>query len=379
MGEINSCFKRNFWIKIDKIGIGKERKAGPPMEVILDDGTKTSDREEVLNKWKCDYENLYKITENNTYDERFLQRAKDHLAQYDAEIKTIDTERTNYNDSNILNSPITHDEVTKSIFRAKLCKASGIDEIPAEVLKNQGVIDYLTGLFQQCFKSGQVPTAWKQNLISPIPKGSSTNKLDPTTYRGLHLISAVCKTYCDILNIRLTTWAELNGKIVDEQNGFRKARNCLDHLFTLTTIIEDRLRRRKKLYCCFVDARKAFDKVDRNLLWSELIHKGVNGNFLQALRSLYDGYQCAIKIRGHITSWFDAPGGVKQGCLLSPILFNLYINTLGTAVRDSGIGAEYGGNTTGILLYADDVVLLADSETDLQNLLDILASWCDKW
>jgi hypothetical protein len=174
-------------------------------------------------------------------------------------------------------------------------------------------------------------------------------------------------------------WFEEKNKLVDSQNGFRKMRSCLDHLFVLTSAIENQLRCKKQLYACFVDARKAFDTVDRTLLWSQLIKCGIGGHMLRAVQSLYSGFECAVRVNNHLGSWFQAKSGVKQGCLLSPLLFDIYINSLGEAIEATLKGVKIGDQTIPILLYADDVVLLSDNAYDLQYMLDVLHDWCTKW
>lgn len=368
---------RNFWKQIDKIGIGNERRKIPGDEVKLDNGYITTNEKEILQKWKNDFKSLFAEKQCPNFDSKFLKESEILLQNYDKETKQYNKLQSE-NDT-IINSDITYEEVYKAVYRAKLRKASGIDEVPTEVLRNSTVISYLTKLFQQCFKSGLVPDAWKTNIITPISKGASTDPLVPLTHRGLHLLSSICKVYCDILNTRLNTWIEQNKKLAEEQNGFRQKRNCLDHLYVLTSIAKDRLQHRKQLYCCYVDAKKAFDSVNRTLLWSELINQGINGPFLGALRALYNGYQCCVKIQGSLTERFGAPLGVKQGCKISPSLFGLYINSLAEIINNLNMGASYDGRNIGILMYADDVVLISETADGLQKQLDILNNWCNKW
>ena len=92
-----------------------------------------------------------------------------------------------------------------------------------------------------------------------------------------------------------------------------------------------------------------------------------------------NGYQCAVKLSNKQTSFFSSDLGVKQGSLLSPMLFDLFINSLAEEINAIGVGATYGENKIGVLLYADDVILMADSAEDLQILLNTLHSWCYIW
>ena len=91
-------------------------------------------------------------------------------------------------------------------------------------------------LFTKCFESGIVPQLWMYGIVYPIPKNSTSDSRDPLNYRGIILASAMYKLYCGILNRRLTVWAEENNVLVEEQNGFRQNRSCIDHLSSLTNI-----------------------------------------------------------------------------------------------------------------------------------------------
>ena len=130
-------------------------------------------------------------------------------------------------------------------------------------------------------------------MIKPIPKTKQGSKL-PSDYRGISLQSVVTKTYCRILNSRLQEWAEDNSVLSEEQNGFRPGRCCQDHIFTITSIVENRFSQNKDTYACFIDFKKAFDSVDRSLLWNKLQTRyGVTGNFLATLQALYKNVQCS--------------------------------------------------------------------------------------
>jgi hypothetical protein len=171
-------------------------------------------------------------------------------------------------------------------------------------------------------------------------------------------------------------WAEDNHILTDLQNGFRKGRSTIDHLSTLTSIIETRKKSRKSTFCAFIDLKKAYDCVDRTLLWKTLETMGVNGRMKTAVKSLYDHVQCCVRVNGFDTDWFDVKGGLKQGCALSPTLFNLFINDLSTCLLALGKGVCLGHERVALLMYADDLVLIAESPEDLQEMLDCLNNWC---
>ena len=162
--------------------------------------------------------------------------------------------------------------------------------------------------------------------------------------------------------------------IAEEQNGFRAGRSCVDHLFVLCTIIRNRKMLGQDTFLCFVDFKKAFDSVDRNLLPYKLFSIGVTGNMYWAITSLFANPRSRVILEDHATDYFNCPLGVKQGDSLSPTLFAVFINDLADTVKNSGIGIEIKSEDisglvestfVNILLYADDIVLLSEDELDM--------------
>ena len=133
-------------------------------------------------------------------------------------------------DISALNQPITVSEVKDAVYRAKARKAAEYDDIHSEVLMNEPCIDLLHKIISASFETGDIPDMWRTGIISPIPKSAKDDPRDPMSYRGLTLLSIPCKVYMSILNSRLCKWLEDNDILVDEQNGFRRNRNCQDHL-----------------------------------------------------------------------------------------------------------------------------------------------------
>jgi len=109
-------------------------------------------------------------------------------------------------------------------------------------------ISFLHILYNVCFYSGCVPSEWSKVIISPIPKSTTADPRDPLSYRGIALPCFLYKLYCSILENRLSFWSEGNNKIIDEQNNFRKERSTIDHVSTLTNIVDIRKRLKKSTF-----------------------------------------------------------------------------------------------------------------------------------
>ena len=191
------------------------------------------------------------------------------------------------------------------------------------------------------------------------------------------MTSSIYKAYCYVLNDRLAKWIETEDKISDAQNGFRAKRSTIDQLSTLTNILEHRKKLKQSTFVAYVDFSKAYDNIKHCKLWDKLETFHINGKMLNAIKSLYGTVKCAVRVNNYITDWFNVTTGLKQGCLLSTTLFNLYINDLSEQLDIPIKGISIEGKTINHLFYADDLVLIAESEADLQLLLNILSNWCN--
>jgi hypothetical protein len=317
--------------------------------------------------WHSEFKSLFEDNQQQTFDTNFLTQVENYTQEHE----NSDTEQ--------LNEQISKEEINSAVHNAKRNKATGLDNVPLEVLINPICLEYMQKNVNACFNSGKTPRIWTKNIIHPIPKGSTSDPNIPLSHQGLHLIPAICKLYSSVLNSRLATWAEDNNVLVEEQNGFRKKRGCDDHLYVLSTILETKLKQKKPVFACYIDAHKAFDRVNHSLLWYRLLCLGIRGNMYRAIKSLYHDFECCVNVGGTLTDLFDVNIGVKQGCQLSPLLFAFFINTLAEEIKETRIGVKTGDNVTGILLYADDVVLMAETGEELQILLNVLSKWCNKW
>ena len=349
----------NFWRTICRVGVGQTQKRRIPMEVVLENGEISRESTVVLEKWKRDFSSLLNTQHGN--------ETETTIDVSDSNIEPLDP---------AFDAHISLLEVKKAVDNAKRGKSCGIDAIPSEVLCNDSSISFLHILFNICYEKGIIPSLWSKCIISPIPKSSTTDPRDPLSYRGIALASSMYKLYCFILNNRISTWCEANGKIVDEQNGFRKNRSTIDHVSTLTSIVDTRKKLKQSTFCAFIDFRKAYDCINRNLLWSKLEKIGIRGKLFSAVKSLYASVASSVRVNNLTTEWFDVTCGLRQGCCLSPLLFNLFVNDLALRIKSLGKGVSIDDELISILLYADDIVLMAESASDLQLMLDCLNEWC---
>ena len=167
---------------------------------------------------------------------------------------------------------------------------------------------------------------WSQGIIVPVYKKGDVN--NPDNYRGITLLSHMSKLFTSILNKRLLSWSDLNSVVTDAQFGFKPGSGTRDAIFVLHSLISKTLREKKRLYCCFVDYRKAFDSIQHNKMWYKLMKYGINGKLFNVIKSMYCDLKSCVKMDGHFSEYFSLKTGLMQGEALSPMLFSLFINDL---------------------------------------------------
>ncbi len=283
---------------------------------------------------------------------------------------------------NELNYSIKESEISRAISGLKKKKSSGIDMILNEMLKagHTQILQPLGVLLNHILTFSSFPDSWRINFLLPIHKKGDC--LIPSNYRGIAISSNLCKLFCSILNNRLSLFAESNKLIPSSQIGFRKKMRTADHIMTLKSIIDKYVNKLSKnyLFCCFVDFRAAFDSVPRKCLLYKLIKLGVGGNFLNVLKSIYIDVKYRVKISQDRISNVDISSnvGVKQGCVLSPLLFSLYTSDLPSYFNDCDPVTLHDAEIS-CLLFADDLVIISKTKSGLQSALDNLSSYCREW
>ena len=164
------------------------------------------------------------------------------------------------------------------------------------------------------------------DILSPLHK--SSEKSEPNNYRGLAVSSCLGKLFNKILQRRLDNFCKKNNFISDFQGSGKSGSRTADHLLIVRCLFDKYVKHQgKHLYACFVDIKKAFDTVSRTKLFYTLVKDySIGGNFLKILQQIYSENKIFIKVSGGLIPSFNTTIGVKQGCVFSPILFNLFIN-----------------------------------------------------
>jgi hypothetical protein len=181
-----------------------------------------------------------------------------------------------------------------------------------------------------------------------------------------------------VLLHRLDDWAEKPGLRACGQAGFRKGRGTGDNSIILQHVITKYRRSRKAVYTAFVDFRKAYDSVQRPMLWECLRSLGLHGAILDSIMGMYGDVRLRVKVGGSVGEPFTSALGVKQGDPVSPLLFGLLIDRFERFIerRLPEVGVHIGQMLVTVLLYADDLVLMANSAKELQEMVYALHEFC---
>ena len=236
----------------------------------------------------------------------------------------------------------------------------------------------LQAIFNNLIKFQFFPTQWAEGIIVPLHKSGGVDA--PNNYRGITLNSCISKLFTLLLNTRLTAMCEEKEIISYNQIGFRKGFRTSDHVFTLKTLIDDAFHKKQKLYACFVDFKKAYDTVWRKGLFYKLLTNGISTKFTELLRSMYSELQLCVSLSNRLSLSFKSMVGLKQGCNLSPLLFNIFIKDIPRIIDNSSCDPPVISDlSVSSLLYADDLVLLSRSKEGLQNAINALNGFSKDW
>ena len=279
-----------------------------------------------------------------------------------------------------LDESISLSEISIAINQLSNGKSAGPDRLINEffIHGKHVLLPYLHTLFNKIFTLGYFPDAWSMGEVIPLHKKGDRSNVD--NYRGITLLSAFGKLFSRLLNNRLTGWAEKYAVLIEAQAGFRENMCTADNIYVLHGLTTHLLNNNKQLYCSFIDFSKAFDYVVRDILWFKLIKYGVRGKMLDIIMSMYKNIKSRVKLDNKLSQEFSCMTGVRQGECLSPILFALYLNDLEQELITRGAdGVDTGLLKLFLLLYADDIIIFSESASGLQNGLNILHDYCQKW
>ena len=275
------------------------------------------------------------------YEKLFSKYSNEHNDIHNAIIKEV--EETLSGNKDIIDKDFNMKEFKESLSKLNNSKTAGPDRIPAEMIKNSpdNVLKLILALINRIKNTDQYPKLWALGYTTLIHKDGDDD--DPDNYRAITICSAMAKIFALMVKCRLDEVVVKNDIIGDYQIGFKKGSRPADHLFLLKGITDHYSQKRKKVYACFIDYRKAYDNVWREGLYYKLLKSGISPGIVKIIRSMNINTQQGLKINGTISNLFHSYRGVRQGCVLSPHLFNIFLNDL-PAIFDHSCRPVKNGN-----------------------------------
>ena len=272
---------------------------------------------------------------------------------------------------------VTLSNVLDATFSMKKGKSCDDALISAEHYFNAplSLFDRLQHLFSQMLLHGFVPSQFQRGTIVPIVKDRHGDQGDMNNYRGITIAPIMSKVfeYClsTIFQAYLTT--------SQYQFGFKKKSSTSHAIHCLRETVDYYNSHGSNVYCSFLDASKAFDRLVHAGLFLKLLNRGVPLIFLSLMITWYSDLQCRVRWGENFSTWFSIKAGVRQGGILSPVFYCLYVDDLVEILSAIGIGCHLRETFLSILLYADDMALLAPSLKGLQTLLSATEQYCKAW
>ena len=253
--------------------------------------------------------------------------------------------------------------IANSFKHLKSGKSSGVDGLAAKhfLYADDYVNVYLSLLFNSFLCHGYLPLEFMKTAIVPIIKSKTGNSSDKNNYRPIALVTACSKNF----ELCLLEIIELYLDTHDNQFGFKKQHSADMCIFTLKSVIKYYTRQNTPVFSCFLDASKAFDRVNHWKLFRKLITRKVPLMIVRMLIFWYSKQEMCIKWGQATSDYFTISNGVRQGGILSPRLFAVYVDDLSKQLIDTRSGCFIEHQCTNHVMYADDICLLAPSALGL--------------
>ena len=268
---------------------------------------------------------------------------------------------------------VSVDEVLSLVHNLESGKSAGLDGLNGECLKYADAIlsVLLSFCFTCMFKHSYLPSAMLDSVIIPLVKNKCGDLSDTSNYRPIAISCIVSKILEKVILQRIEEYLWTT----DNQFGFKAHHSTDLCVYALTEFIEYFKNRSISVYVAFLDASKAFDKINHWLLFKKLIERQMPLYLVTILCYWYRHQEMFVRWGSSLSTGFRVTNGVRQGGVLSPLLFNVYINDLSIQLCQTGIGGSIDGKFVNHMIYADDLCVISLSSSGLQSLLNIFTDY----
>ena len=310
----------------------------------------------VCNLWRDHYHQLFNCVDNDS-----LQSSVQHRIR-----------NCQYSDA----MQVGVEEVHTYVKNLKMGKSRGPDGLCAENIFfcSARIVVLLSLLFTAINVHGVMPENMITSQISPIVKNKCGNLSDKNNYRPICVATVISKIYEQSLLDRCKEYLQST----DNQFGFKPKHSTDQCIYVLKEIIDYYLSRDSPIFICFLDASKAFDRVNHFKLFDKLLKKSVPVFIVRILAYWYRNQTMAIRWGTYTSSSFRVTNSVRQGSLMSPLLYNFYTNDLSVQLSKHNAGCLIGSKIVNNLCYADDSNVFAPTTAGLQSLVDKCVTYADE-
>ena len=283
--------------------------------------------------------------------------------------------KADYNNrrANYCGSPITENQLFNAELLSNLVdsmsngKAAGLDDLSSEHLKfsHPIVISILTKLFNCFVSAGHIPDSFGASYTVPVPKyDGRTRALSVNDFRGISISPVISKLFEMSILDKFAIYFSSS----DHQFGFKKFSSCRHAIYCVRNVIESFIASGSTVNVCALDLSKAFDRMNHYALLDKLIDRKVPNELLSILECWFRVSITCVRWLRHVSPFFRLLSGVRQGGVLSPILFSIFIDDLILKVIKADVGCYLSSVCVSIFLFADDILLVAPTVTGLQLL-----------
>ena len=336
------CSLAAFWKEVRRLN------CSPPLAPSVDGVTGEAN---IANMWKGHFSEILNSVGNRRCKESVVHK----LSAADVELR-----------------PFLVSEVVKSINELSSGRSSGNDKLCAEHFKFAGTLCavHLSLCFSLMVRHSFLPPSLTDVVLSPIVKDKTGKLTEKNNYRPIAMASVGSKILERIILNRCSVQLSTG----DHQFGFKEHHSTDMAIYALKEVTNYYLQNSSPVFICYLDASKAFDRVNHWKLFEKLLDRGMDLYLVKLLSFWYESQRFHVRWGGSISTGFNVSNGVRQGGILSPYLFNVYTDGLSKLLSRCGYGCHYQGSVNH-LYYADDMVLLSPTPFGLQQLLDI----CEKY
>ena len=331
---------KSFWTEIKKLSA----KGTTPIASTINEITGT---EAIAELWKTHYTQILNSVPSG-------QHHKDIL----------DLLRT----STYHHEPLTSLEVQNAIMDLKRNKAFGLDTLSAEHFHYAS--NRLPVLLSLCLNAmvlhGHVPKSFSDTVLVPIIKDKKGDITDINNYRPIAITSVASKIFEKVILLKIKHYLCTN----DNQSSYKPKHATDMCIFTLKSILDFYVASSSPVYLCYIDSSKAFDRVNFWCLFDKLIKRKVPVIFVRFFMVWYCTQEFVVRWGNHLSTAFTTSNGVRQGGILSPLFFNVYMDDLSSILNNAKVGCTINEVIINHLMYADDIVLIAPSIRAMQTLLN---------